>query len=172
MIRKKWEVALHTRTHRKLAHLSTKEKAVEIARSKDDIERKLSINVQTFAYPYGAYDHASMFIASKFYMFARTVQSGINYLSSWIGYNRYALKGTIVREENIRKVKNKIKKVKDNGGWLTLAFHNIVDNVQEIPPDNIKRCWITYRKFREIIETTVRLNIPVKTFNEIIFKNI
>ena len=170
LIRKEWEVASHTRTHRKLIHLPTKEKIIEITRSKDDLERKLSINVQTFAYPYGAYDHASMFIASKFYMFARTVQPGINYLSSWIGYNRYALKGTIVREENIREVKNKIKKVKDNGGWLILVFHNIVDNVQEIPPDNIKRCWITYRKFKEIIETIVRLDIPVKTFNEIIFK--
>ena len=170
LIRKEWEVASHTRTHRKLVHLSTKEKAIEIIRSKDDLERELSINVQTFAYPYGAYDYASMFIAGKFYMFARTVYPGINYLDSWIGYNRYALKGTVVREKNIRRVKNEIKKVKDNGGWLILVFHNIVDSVQEIPPDNIKRCWITYRRFREIIETIVESGIPVKTFNEIIFK--
>jgi len=103
-------------------------------------------------------------------MFARTVYPGINYLDSWIGYNRYALKGTVVREKNIRRVKNEIKKVKDNGGWLILVFHNIADSVQEIPPDNIKRCWITYRRFREIIETIVESGIPVKTFNEIIFK--
>ncbi len=168
LIDKGWEIGSHTETHRRLADLTIREKIKEIVESKRKLKEMLNANVQTFSYPYGVLDAISTLIVSRFYIFARTVRAGINYLQSWIGHNRYLLKGTIVREENIKKIMNEIKKVKENGGWLILVFHNIVDNVSEIPSNNRKLCWITYSSFRKIIETIVKLEIPVKTFKEIV----
>jgi peptidoglycan/xylan/chitin deacetylase (PgdA/CDA1 family)/UDP-N-acetylglucosamine:LPS N-acetylglucosamine transferase len=48
-----WEIGAHTQTHPRLAALPPAEAANEIASSKAELERRLGIDIQSFAYPYG-----------------------------------------------------------------------------------------------------------------------
>jgi len=48
-----WEIGAHTQTHPRLASLPAAEAAHEIAASKAELERRLGIQVLSFAYPYG-----------------------------------------------------------------------------------------------------------------------
>ncbi|TDN37536.1 hypothetical protein E4631_01310 [Hymenobacter sp. UV11] len=48
-----WEIGAHTQTHPRLAALPPAEAATEIASSKAELERRLGIEVLSFAYPYG-----------------------------------------------------------------------------------------------------------------------
>jgi peptidoglycan/xylan/chitin deacetylase (PgdA/CDA1 family)/glycosyltransferase involved in cell wall biosynthesis len=48
-----WEIGAHTLTHPHLAGLPAAEAAHEIAASKAELERRLGINILSFAYPYG-----------------------------------------------------------------------------------------------------------------------
>jgi peptidoglycan/xylan/chitin deacetylase (PgdA/CDA1 family)/glycosyltransferase involved in cell wall biosynthesis len=48
-----WEIGAHTLTHPRLASLPAAEVAHELAHSKAELERRLGINVLSFAYPYG-----------------------------------------------------------------------------------------------------------------------
>ncbi len=49
-----WEIGAHTLTHPRLAGLPAAEVAHEMAASKVELERRLGINVLSFAYPYGS----------------------------------------------------------------------------------------------------------------------
>jgi peptidoglycan/xylan/chitin deacetylase (PgdA/CDA1 family)/glycosyltransferase involved in cell wall biosynthesis len=48
-----WEIGAHTLTHPRLAGLPAAEAAHELAASKAELERRLGINILSFAYPYG-----------------------------------------------------------------------------------------------------------------------
>ena len=48
-----WEIGAHTQTHPRLAALPPAEAAAEITSSKAELERRLGIEVLSFAYPYG-----------------------------------------------------------------------------------------------------------------------
>lgn len=48
-----WEIGAHTLTHPHLASLPAAEAAHEMAHSKAELERRLGINILSFAYPYG-----------------------------------------------------------------------------------------------------------------------
>jgi peptidoglycan/xylan/chitin deacetylase (PgdA/CDA1 family)/glycosyltransferase involved in cell wall biosynthesis len=48
-----WEIGAHTLTHPRLASLPAAEAAREMTQSKAELERRLGINVLSFAYPYG-----------------------------------------------------------------------------------------------------------------------
>lgn len=48
-----WEIGAHTLTHPRLANLPAAEAAHEMAASKAELERRLGIEVLSFAYPYG-----------------------------------------------------------------------------------------------------------------------
>jgi len=48
-----WEIGAHTLTHPRLASLPAAAAAHEIAASKAELERRLGINILSFAYPYG-----------------------------------------------------------------------------------------------------------------------
>jgi peptidoglycan/xylan/chitin deacetylase (PgdA/CDA1 family)/glycosyltransferase involved in cell wall biosynthesis len=48
-----WEIGAHTLTHPRLASLPAAEAALEMTQSKAELERRLGINVLSFAYPYG-----------------------------------------------------------------------------------------------------------------------
>ena len=48
-----WEIGAHTLTHPRLASLPAAETAHELAASKAELERRLGLNILSFAYPYG-----------------------------------------------------------------------------------------------------------------------
>jgi peptidoglycan/xylan/chitin deacetylase (PgdA/CDA1 family)/glycosyltransferase involved in cell wall biosynthesis len=48
-----WEIGAHTLSHPRLASLPAAEAAREITQSKAELERRLGINILSFAYPYG-----------------------------------------------------------------------------------------------------------------------
>lgn len=52
-----FEIGSHTRTHRELPGLEPDALHDEIAGSKEDLERKLATEIESFAYPKGLFDH-------------------------------------------------------------------------------------------------------------------
>lgn len=70
----------HTRTHRNLCLLEDREVLEELIYSKKEIEERLGVNVQEFAYPFGAFNERVRRITEKAgFRCARTSFTGINY---------------------------------------------------------------------------------------------
>jgi peptidoglycan/xylan/chitin deacetylase (PgdA/CDA1 family) len=59
------EIGAHTITHRNLTELSSREQEEEIAGSKDILEKRLGVTVETFCYPRGKYDEQIIDIVKK-----------------------------------------------------------------------------------------------------------
>jgi peptidoglycan/xylan/chitin deacetylase (PgdA/CDA1 family) len=55
-----WELGAHTMTHPDLSALTYEECRQEIAQSREVLERRFGVAVQTFAYPFGHYGPAAM----------------------------------------------------------------------------------------------------------------
>lgn len=71
------EIGSHSRSHRRLTDRSIDELHAEITGSKQDLEFMLGCKIQSFAYPYGIYDHQIMHWVQKAgYRFACTTASG------------------------------------------------------------------------------------------------
>jgi peptidoglycan/xylan/chitin deacetylase (PgdA/CDA1 family) len=69
-------VGSHTRTHPDLRRLAPRELEAELVGSKQAIEDALGRPVDTFAYPYGAYDDAVRSVAQTHFQFACTTRLG------------------------------------------------------------------------------------------------
>ena len=68
----------HTRGHRRLPMLSAEELAHEIEGSRLDFEEVLKRPAISFAYPYGAFDETTEFVAKKSYRLLFTTERGVN----------------------------------------------------------------------------------------------
>ena len=66
------KIGSHTLNHKNLTKLSKDELFSEITNSKNHLEEKFSIPVDTFSYPYGAHDLLSKSIAKKAYNYIVT----------------------------------------------------------------------------------------------------
>lgn len=70
------EIGSHTRTHKNLGKLNEKEVEDELKGSKEILEKNLNKKINTLAYPYGGHNKMVMGIASKYYDFALSTNSG------------------------------------------------------------------------------------------------
>ena len=72
-----WEIGAHTQTHPRLAALPPAEAAAEIGQSKAELERRLGIDVQSFAYPYGDFSpETKRLVAEAGFRYAVATDSG------------------------------------------------------------------------------------------------
>ena len=67
-------VGSHTLTHANLRELSIKDKEYEIGESFYYLNNKLSLNINTFSYPFGSYDDDSKNFVKKLYKFGLTTK--------------------------------------------------------------------------------------------------
>jgi peptidoglycan/xylan/chitin deacetylase (PgdA/CDA1 family) len=68
------EIGSHTRTHPDLRRCSAQEIKNEISSSRADIESRLGIKVQSFAYPYGGVNHLVQQLAARDFRAACTTE--------------------------------------------------------------------------------------------------
>jgi len=72
-----WEIGAHTQTHPRLAALPPAQAASEISASKAELERRLGIEVLSFAYPYGDLSPATkQLVAEAGFTYAVATDSG------------------------------------------------------------------------------------------------
>ncbi|MDR6549825.1 peptidoglycan/xylan/chitin deacetylase (PgdA/CDA1 family) [Paenibacillus qinlingensis] len=72
-----WDIASHTVTHPHLPRLSKKAQRAEILAARARIEQELGRPADTFAYPYGEYNRATLRILRKAgFRYAFTTQAG------------------------------------------------------------------------------------------------
>lgn len=73
-----WEIGSHTLTHPDLTRLSRALVDRELCLAKDQIEQHIQRPVDTLAYPYGRFDHATKEAAKNYYARACTTRLGFN----------------------------------------------------------------------------------------------
>lgn len=72
-----WEIGAHTQTHPRLAALPPAEAAAEISQSKAELERRLGVEIQSFAYPYGDFSpETKRLVAEAGFRYAVATDSG------------------------------------------------------------------------------------------------
>jgi peptidoglycan/xylan/chitin deacetylase (PgdA/CDA1 family) len=76
------EIGSHTLTHPRLGLLTDYQKEVEIRSSKEILEERLGHPVESFAYPYGQWDKASLNYVRQYYRSACTTEIAQATLSS------------------------------------------------------------------------------------------
>jgi peptidoglycan/xylan/chitin deacetylase (PgdA/CDA1 family) len=76
-----WTIGSHSRSHRTLSQLGDDELQVEVATSREELERALGVAVTLFAYPYGGAQHvgdvAPRVVAASGYRYGLTAQPGV-----------------------------------------------------------------------------------------------
>lgn len=70
------EIGSHTRTHKNLGKLNESEVEYELKGSKEILEKNLNKKINTIAYPYGGHNKMVMNVASKYYAYALSTNSG------------------------------------------------------------------------------------------------
>ncbi len=122
----KWEVANHTKSHKRLTDLSDDEIREQIEQAHAAFVAN-GIVPETLAYPFGAVDDRVVDIVSDYYPVARMAWLGKGNQERFEGYGIrvYRPRYNQPASEIIQMVEKAVK----NGEWLVLNFHNIV-------PDN------------------------------------
>lgn len=119
---KGWTVGGHTMSHPRLAQLTENQQREEIAGSKRELEEKLGIGVEAFAYPFGSaldYTDASRDIVRESgYAFAVSNRFGVNTARS----DRWALRRIWVdRSDTLESFRAKVEGRLDRLAWLDSA---------------------------------------------------
>lgn len=118
------EIGSHTKTHPDLTTLSAAEARAEIEGSKQDLLAIGVKSVNTFAYPFGAYnDSVKQMVMDAGYLSARSSDGGFNKKGT---LNLYALARHPVNSDTTpTQIKSWIDQAVANDLWLILVFHNV-----------------------------------------------
>ena len=151
------EIGSHSKTHIPLTNLSSSQLEREVSVSKTDLELLKLGPIETFSYPFGAYDSTvKAAIGAAGYGLARSTDRGFNDKVA----DRYSLKiQQVDRSTTVTDVIDWINQAEANNLWLILMFHQIsndTDDVLGITPDD----------FAEIIDYVSRANVDVITVRE------
>ena len=73
-IRNGFSVGSHTMNHLNLTKIDNKDKIHQILNSKDFLSEKFNTKINSFAYPFGAYDKVTTNLINKYYDFAVTTK--------------------------------------------------------------------------------------------------
>jgi peptidoglycan/xylan/chitin deacetylase (PgdA/CDA1 family) len=127
-----WEIASHSYSHPCLTDLTREGLLHELVTSKQVLE-EYGFSIKGFAYPFGRLNPRVRKEVAKIYEYARGAYreyEGINplpFLSQGPG-SRYELKCIVVDEYlSVDQIKDYIRRVSEEGGWLILVFHKIED---------------------------------------------
>lgn len=113
------EVGSHTVSHRRLTEVDEARRREELIRSKADLEDALGAPVQSFAYPYGAWDEACIAaVRAAGYVGACTTRSG------WAlrDRNPYTLRRlTVFNTDTVATLARKLDAGSNDVSWKTLS---------------------------------------------------
>jgi peptidoglycan/xylan/chitin deacetylase (PgdA/CDA1 family) len=117
------EIGAHTRTHRDLTLLSQTEAQNEIAGSRSDLLAIGVNSVDTFAYPFGAYNSTVRHIVvNSGFKGARASNGGFNVA----GADKYVLsRQSVERGTTFAQVKGWVDEAMNSKKWLVLVFHKV-----------------------------------------------
>ena len=124
------EIGAHTHSHTNLTVLTMDEARAEIEQSQEVLSNLGIEDVNSFAYPFGAYnDDIKSLVAELGFTSARSTDGGFNTNEN---FDTYALKRInmgpeITLAETISRVEEAVAEEK----WLVLAFHHINDTGEE-----------------------------------------
>lgn len=150
------EVGAHTRTHMDLVTMSSAQLQAEVAGSKSDLLGIGIRSVDTFAYPFGAYN-ATVVQAVKDARFtgARTSNGGFNSRST----DKYLLaRQNLGNRTTIEQVRSWMDTINRDDSWLILVAHHIDYTDTEFS--------ITPEFFRDIIGEISKRRIRTVTISE------
>lgn len=150
------EVGNHTRTHEDLTLMTAAQQDDEIEGAKQDLLKMGVKSVDTFAYPFGAYNNGLLSKISGFgYLGARTTDNGANQR----GTNRFALKrmnlGGAVTIDNVKAAVDGA--IRENT-WLILLSHH----VDHLPNDYS----VTPELYQQIVDYVASKKVKVVTNRE------
>lgn len=161
-----WEIGAHTHTHADLTKLSVADFVGEIEESQR-LFKERGYTPVSFSAPYGAYSERELVELRKVYSSNRAAwgNGGINPYPNFDAYNLVSLGITL--ETTLDEVREQVRTIKRDGGWLILQFHQIDDGQKEVgpfPKDTI----YTTKIFPEILEMILKEEVPVRTIRDII----
>lgn len=123
-----WEIGSHSLTHREIPTLADNAVQQEIAGSKTFLEGK-GLTINTFAFPYGAYDMRSLVHVNRHYNAARGFWDRDN-LNAW-PYAFYVLQvKSIERGVSVQQVQAWIDEAHATNAWLILVYHDLQTDFQ------------------------------------------
>lgn len=118
------EIGAHTLTHSDLTTLTTADMEREINLSRNYLLKNGIHSVNSFAYPYGAYNPAiQKLVREAGFTIARSADLGINEKGTTDQYGLQVI--GMLANTNIDEVLAIIKKTKIEKGWVILLFHHI-----------------------------------------------
>ena len=149
------EIGSHTRTHPDLTQLSSTEQQTEINGAKQDL---LALNVgpvNSFAYPFGAYNDSVISIVKSAHTNARSSNGGFATPSS----NPYLLERLLIQNTTtVGEATQKIDEAAANRVWLIIAFHHVDESGETTS--------ITPANFNAVIDYLNQKGIPVVTIQQ------
>jgi len=158
-----WDVSSHTLSHLDVAQKG-KDSMIkkEIVKSKQFlIDNGFSKGVEHFAYPFGSFDYDyTMELVKEHYKSARGVRGNIETLPPADDYRLRVM--YVFNDTSPYSVLNRVDKAIENGDWLILVNHGIVDsNANHIHSKYLKA------NFEKIVDGVYNSGIKVMTVSEV-----
>lgn len=156
-----WEIGAHSVTHPELPTLSEAAMTDEVANSKQALTDH-SLNVTTFATPFGAYNSPTVREIAKRYEAHRGFWDRDNL--NVFPHDRYWLQvKSIERDTSLQQVYNWIDRATVRGEWLVLVFHIIADE-----PDPEEPYATSTADLTAIAQYLNQKQVPVKTVHQVL----
>lgn len=150
-----WEVVSHSITHSDLTQLSKRKMVRELAKSKRIIEKR-GITVNSFVYPYGAYNDLVQANTALRYRSARAYEHGDNPM----GVNPMNIKIRSVEDgTTVEEVESWLERAQNDSRWQVIIFHRIAEEGDD-------SYYVTPDMFSDIIAEINASGVPVLTYNE------
>lgn len=155
MQRNGWEIVSHSISHNDLTKMSILRAQREITLSKERLT-SWGFKVNSFAFPYGAYNANLIAIGSSVYTSMRPYEQGDNPKGSWPYQIRVR---SITNSTTPQQVKMWAEESKNKKTWSILTFHSI-DTIED---DEYRTDPNT---FSQMVEEVYNSGIPVITYQE------
>jgi peptidoglycan/xylan/chitin deacetylase (PgdA/CDA1 family) len=123
-----WDIASHSHSHSNLTSIASSEIESELLLSQQFLLNNGFQNAAAhFAYPYGEFDNGSLKSqVQKYYKTARTAEGGFETLPPSDPYRLRAM--VVTNSTTPSDVSERVQSAIDNGDWLILVFHRIVES--------------------------------------------
>lgn len=126
-----WEIGSHSLTHAEIPTLSAAAIRKEINQSKTFLTKK-GLTIETFAFPYGAYNNIALIQTHKNYLAARGFwdRDALNQTpySFWVLQVQSVEKGT-----SVSQIKQWIDEAHTQNKWLILVYHDLKPEESDDP---------------------------------------
>jgi peptidoglycan/xylan/chitin deacetylase (PgdA/CDA1 family) len=151
------EIGGHTHSHLS-ALKDTHETFIKDEKKNREELKKLGVNIENFAYPYGHQTFTVKKISGEKYRSCRGVLKGIN--RGRVDFNN--LKAIRLYEDKypLSHIYNVLEEFNKTGGWLIFYTHDVDENYSNVG------CSPTY--FEKVVQKTKELNLNVQTINNAI----